>query len=314
MRAKMTSEGSWRMPFGWAIIALVVAIGLIGLTTSCEQGGDRPLETPVSSQWRCVMFFPYKLFGTHNEPPWNGYESTDSNHFYADRSGQPWEDDYRINGFKWVQSYGGNTTIYKSESLFGKTELQMRLTNRKSPVDGQQVNDRDNWVVKARAYGIDRWIVSLFGVPFRISADKHEAYIKEMADCYAWATRDQVAFLLGLECDRNMSSQEAIRLAQLVKKYAPGKRVLVGAASMTFLQEVAQMDPSLELWVEADRHPFNINMGNADQYLSKLRMLRDMGRKVWAGEYGDGNNIETLKYITGKATEMGCDMGCGYFR
>lgn len=265
--------------------------------------------------WKCPMFYPHQLNGTSGTPPWPGNRGVDSNQGYADHP-VAWENERRINAFKWTQIYGGNAQMFIAENLYGhseaKLELQMFLTNRKSPKDGHQMNDGENWIVKARAYGIQRWIVCLFNSPGSIiPVSARQDYVKQMCDCFDWATKDQVAFLVGLECNRNLSVAQVKEMCGWLQAYCGGKRIIVGSADAGFLK--ACSGNGVELWAESDQHPFDVNMSNADAYLAKLRDLQKYG-KVWAGEWGDGCNMEVMKYITQKAIAMGCDCGAGYFK
>ena len=284
---------------------------------------------PTASLWKCPMFFPWKLCGTNSNPPWPGNRGVDSNMGYADDHGQPWENQKRTNGFKWVQAYGGDTTFFIAERLYGHDvphlELQMFLTNRYSPEDGHQMNDEENWVVMARKYGIRRWIVDLFNDGPGIPVNLREDYVHQMADCYSWATKDEVAFMVCLESDEVMSVADVVKIATWINFYAPGKRIIVGSAVSNFLVQVVNAikaqnakpenkdkQVTVELWAECDQFPFDMSMKTADAYLKKLKDLTPYG-KVWAGEWGDGCNMELMKYVTTKSMAAGYDMGCGYF-
>jgi hypothetical protein len=287
---------------------------------------------PKAGLWKCPMFFQWKICGTNNNPPWPGNRGVDSNQGYASDHGMLGENEKRINGYKWVQAYGGDTTMFIAERLYGHDiphlELQMFLTNRLHPDGSRRMNDAENWVVKARAYGIQRWVVSLINNPDSIiPVNLREDYVHQMATCYEWATKEQVAFLIGLECSRNLSVAEVVQLATWVNFYAPGKRIIVGDATNNFLIAVANAikaqnakpenkdkQVTIELWSESDCHPFDLqSIKQADEYLNKLKDLQRYG-KVWAGEWGDGCNMEIMKYITPKSLAAGYDCGCGWFK
>ena len=273
-------------------------------------------SAPAGGVWKCAMFFPWKLYGTNSNPPWSGNRGVDSNQGYASDHGNSWENTKRLNGFKWVQAMGGDTTMFIAERLYGRDvphlELQMYLTNRTHPDgSGKQMQKSENFVLQARDYGIKRWVISLFDSPgSMIPVAAREDYIKQMCECYAWATSNEVAFLVGLECNRNMTVDQVKQIINWLKQYGNGKRIIVGSSNAAFLQACSGND--VELWTETDWHPFDTTMGNADAYLAKLRDLQKYGI-VWAGEFGNPNDVTTVKYITDKTLAMGCSMGCGKF-
>ncbi|MCX6994144.1 MAG: hypothetical protein NT011_13520 [Kiritimatiellaeota bacterium] len=262
------------------------------------------------------MFFPHKLYGTNVTPSWPGNSGVDSNLGFVSDHGNSWENDKRFNGFAWVRAMGGDTTIFISEKLYGNIELQMFLTNRASPVDGHRMNDAENWVVKARTYGINRWIVSLFNDDSTcIPANKHDDYIRQMAECYAWATAEQVAWMICLETNERFPNvNDVIQRIEWCKQYSPGRRVIVGSAQPDFLKQVAAsakaQNLGIELWLETAWHPFQTSMANADSYLAALKDLMKSG-PTWAGEFGNGSD-PSVAYISKKAIEIGC-VGIGSY-
>jgi hypothetical protein len=171
----------------------------------------------------------------------------------------------------------------------------------------------ENFVLQARDYGIQRWVVSLINNPDSIiPRASRQDYVKQMCDCFSWATKDQVAFLVGLECDRNMNVDEVKQMIGWLKAYGAGKRIIVGSADKPFLE--ACSGNGVELWCESDCHPFDLQtIKQADEYLAKLRDLQKYG-KVWDGERCAGGSGEVDKYITVQADKLGVDHGCGYFK
>lgn len=266
--------------------------------------------------FRCPMFYPHKLCGTNTTPPWSGPRGVDSNQCYASNHGQSWENEARLNAYKWTKEMGGNAQMFIAERLYGHDvphlELQMFLTNRAHPEDGHHMNDGENQIIIARKYGVKKWIVSLINNPdSTIPPIARQDYVKQMCDCFAWATPDEVVFLVGLECDRTLSVQEVKQMVNFLKIHSGGKRIVVGSAVEGYLK--ACSGDGVELWVESDQHPFDVNMGNADAYIRKLRDLQRYG-KVWAGEFGNPNDVVTCRYITKEATKLGVDFGCGDWR
>jgi len=273
---------------------------------------DPNTPPPAGGTWKCSMFFPHQICGTNQTPVWEGNSGVDSNMGYASDHGNSWENEKRINGFKWVQAYGGDTTMFIADSLYGQTELQMFLTNREHPdKPGYRLSGNDNWVLRAKTFGINRWVISLFNDGPSDALDNREDYIKEMCECYKWATETEVAFLICLEANEILSVGEVKQIVSLLKQYSGGKRIIVGSANSGFLKSCS--GNGVELWAECDEFPFDISMSTADAYLSKLANLSTFGR-VWAGEWGAGQSGEVDKYITQKALAAGYDMGCGYFK
>lgn len=266
--------------------------------------------------FKCPMFYPLKLCGTNANPSWAGNRGVDSNQGYASNHGQSWENESRLNAYKWTQAMKGNAQMFIAERLWGHDvphlELQMFLTNRASPVDGHRMGDSENQIVIARKYGVTKWIVSLINNPdSTIPVNGRQDYVAQMCECFQWATADEVVFLVGLECDRNMSVQEVRQMVNFLRMYGGGKRIAVGSADAGFLK--ACSGDGVELWVESDQHPFEVNMSNAPTYIQKLKDLQRYG-KVWAGEFGNPNDIETCRYITKEAAKLGVDYGCGDWR
>jgi len=268
--------------------------------------------------WKCSMFFPYK-----SGSAWSGNQGVDSSLGYASCHGTAGENERRQNMYKQIQSNGGDTLIFISERLYGRDvphlELQMFLTNRLHPDGSRRMNDAENEVIKARAYGINRWIVSLFnddstyfndGEPKIFNATLFEDYIKQMCECYAWATVDEVAFMTCLESNERFSVDQWTQIIGWIRQYSNGKRIIVGSASSDFLKAVRARNTDVEMWAETsteiggDGHPFLLNMTNADKYLSKLKDLIKTG-KTWAGEYGRGSD-EAAQYVTKQAQLIGC--------
>jgi hypothetical protein len=262
------------------------------------------------------MFYPHKLCGTNTTPPWPGNSGVDSLLGFVDIHGNNWEKDARRNGYAWIKKMGGDAAVIIAEKLRGNVELAMFLTNAKHPQDGHRMNDAENEVVIARkSYDVNRWIVSLFNDDSTsIPANGHETYIKEIAGYYDWATAEQVAWMICLETNERFSATDAVQRAEWVKKYSPGRRIIVGSASSEFLKLVATAAKSrnvaIELWKETDWHPFQTSMSNADAYLKQLADLQKYG-PTWAGEFGNGSD-PAVTYISKKAIEMGC-VGVGSY-
>jgi hypothetical protein len=257
-------------------------------------GGYNP---PSGGLWKASMFFPHKLCGTNTTPPWQGNSGVDSSLDYATCHGESWEVARRLNMYKWQQAMGSDTMLFIAERLYGHDnahlELQMFLTNMKHPGDGHQMNDKENEVVKARAYGVNRWIVDLFNDDdTSIPGNAWEDYVKQMCHCYSWATPQQVAFMVCLETNERFSVAQTKQICGWIRQYGNGKRIIVGSASAGFLRDCS--GNGVELWSETDWHPFQTNASNANTFIDKCKMLKAYGPS-WAGEFGDGRNPVVAK-------------------
>ena len=298
------------------IIKWATGIKLWELIINAIKGGGSS-NGSAGTLWKCVMFFPHKICGTNVTPSWPGNKGVDSPLEFAYCHGQSWENDFRQNCYKQIQALGGDTIIFISERLYGRDvphlELQMFLTNRAHPVDGHRMNDAENEVVKARKYGVNRWIIDLFNDDSTlISVTQYEDYIKQMGECYSWASDDEVAVMVCLETDERFKTVGSVtQIIKWIRQYFPGKRIIVGSANSDFLKAVRAANADIEMWAETDGHPFTLNMSNADKYIDKLKGLIKAG-KTWAGEYGDGQNA-AVAYVSEKAIDAGC-AGIGCFK
>jgi hypothetical protein len=145
-----------------------------------------------------------------------------------------------------------------------------------------------------------------------------EAFIKDLAAAYSTARNIRVVWIIGLECNRNMSVQQVCQVANWVRQYAgPSAQIVCGSASQDFLKGVHAADSKIGLWKEQDGHPINAALTQATYpaYLSELDELsRLVGAKnVFAGEwYCMDENLR--KSITSKILEKGMNCGCGQFK
>jgi hypothetical protein len=135
-------------------------------------------------------------------------------------------------------------------------------------------------------------------VPF----DKLEAWIAKLAANYAWANSEQVAFMTCLETSEIMSIDQCKQAVAWCRRYAPTKRVIVGAQSISYLQALA--GTGAELWYEIRTNPFQMSQAIADQYIADLQQLIPHG-PTWAGEYW--STVAPFgAYISKRALEIGC--------
>ena len=258
---------------------------------------------PGAGLWRGSMFFPHMIYGSSATPPWPGNSGVDSILGYAGvdgEAGKPWYSQKILNSFAWIQAMGADTLIYISEG-FAKDSSRLKLLCDPST--------SGNYVVQARKYGIKRWVVSLFNDGPLLA--NREPYVKMMCEAYAWADKNEVAWLIGLETNETMSVAVIRQIIGWLKQYGGGKRILIGSASASFLKQFS--GDGVELWAETDWHPFQTTMQNAPIYLNKLVDLQKCG-KTWAGEWGRGGAVDVDKFITQKAIALGMDCGSGYYK
>ena len=260
---------------------------------------------PGEGTWKCCLFYPHKLHDVGGTPIWPGNRGVDSMMDSAidAANNESWQAARRTNGLKWTQAYGGDTAFYIAEPLFNNPALQEYFTS-------------DNGIVKeAREFGIKRWVVSLFNDGALPPADIREAYIKQICECYGWASKHEVAFLVGLECDETMTAGVVRSIVDLLKQHGGDKRIIVGSASASFLKSCEDSCPGIELWKEVNSSPLPFDMTEADakNYIAQLKELKLYG-KVWAGEWGCGDADDLAESVTRQALELGCDCGSGFYK
>jgi len=259
--------------------------------------------SPGAGTWRGCLFIPHKIYDVGGTPVWPGNRGADSLMGAASDAveGQPWQAAKRTNWFKWAQAYGADTWFYIAEPLFNNP-----------PVLGYFSNENGEFIQEARKHGIKRGVVSMFNDGALMPVANREPHIKSVCEAYAWANANEIAYLVGLECDETMSVEVVRQIVGWLKQYGGGKRIIVGSANANFLKAFSA--DGVELWAECDEFPFDLTtIIRADVYLAKLRDLQSSG-KVWAGEWGAGGAGEVDKYITAQSEKLGVDHGSGYYK
>ena len=242
-------------------------------------------------------------------PPWiTNATYPDCSFAYASNDPHSWADDYRLNIAKQTQALGGDTITYLAEYLYGRTSLTDRLCNALSP---------GNIVIPARSYGINRWVVTLFDSPNSLIlplADRAQAYVDQMVATYAWATPDQVAYLIGTECNRNMPVSMVAEAACYIRSKCNGKRILVGSALPDFLKACWQADHAIELWLETKWNPVTEEgKANWQEYAKSLEGLMKLA-PTWAGEWWCSDPAKSLEMCK-EAVAIGiAGFGSGRFK
>jgi len=258
---------------------------------------------PGAGTWRGCLFIPHKIYGAGGTPIWPGNRGVDSlmGSAYDAAEGKTWQAAKRSNWFQWAQSYGADTWFLIAEPMFNNPAVLKYFSGEK-----------EGFIQEARKNGIKRGVVDLFNDGALPPSSIQEPYIKQICDAYSWATANEIAFLVGLECDETMSVAVVKQIVGWLKQYGGGKRIIVGSANADFLKAVA--GEGVELWVECDEFPFDLTtIVRADVYLAKLRDLQSSG-KVWDGERCAGGAGEVDKYITEQSGKLGCDHGSGYYK
>jgi hypothetical protein len=270
-----------------------------------------------ANDFKCCMFYPHQLFGTSQIPQWKGSYGVDSLLGYSLVDGQSWASSFRHNGYAWIRGQGGNAAIYIADSqMHNNVEMQMRLTNRADPKTGQRIEASKNEVIIARNnYGVDKWIVSLFNDGDTcVSPAQFEQYIAEITGCYDWASDTQVAYMVCLETEDRFNASDTVKICNLIAKYAPTKRIIVGSQVENLLLSVADNHSSAELWFEQATHPTQqpLTLESAKPFIASLdRLSAKVGpAKVWGGEWW-AKDKATRQNISRQILARGYNCGSG---
>lgn len=222
-------------------------------------------------KWRCSMFFPKQGGGI------------DSSLAYAHPTADEAFRHYVVDG---IRSMGGDTLLFIADMMYGKPEIQ-------KAVDASMGYAVDK--------GIKHLIVDIRNDNGDVPFDKLEAWIAQLASNYSWANSEQVAFMTCLETSEIMSLDQCRQAVAWCKRYAPTKRVIVGAQSIPYLQALA--GTGAELWYEIRTNPFQLNQQIADQYIADLQQLIPHG-PTWAGEFWPISPYDA--FISKRSLEIGC--------
>jgi hypothetical protein len=224
-------------------------------------------------KWRCSMFF---------NKPGGGIESSLA---YAHPTADAAFRRYVCDG---IRSMGGDTLLFIADMMYGWPDIQKAV---------------DESMAYAVSVGIKHLIVDIRNDNGDVPFDKLEAWIAKLAESYAWANSEQVAFMTCLETSEIMPDVNQCRQAVAwIKRYAPTKRVIVGAQSISYLQALA--GTGCELWYEIRTNPFQMSQAIADQYIADLQQIIPYG-PAWAGEFW--STVAPFgAYISKRALEIGC--------
>jgi len=231
-------------------------------------------------RWKCSMFFKA------GDNLWDNNKGVASSLNWGNIGGEC-NAEWRKFMYRSIIDNGGDTLLFIAEKLFNNPALQAQLMS--------ELNT-------AISHGLRRLIISVKNDNGDMAWENMESYIAQLAQCASIANSDQVAFLTCLETNEVWSVEQTKQVIACLKKYAPLKRVIVGAQDLAFLR--ALKGTKCELWYEIKTSPFGLSQSIADQYIAELQSLLPYG-PVWAGEYWDGSS-ELSKYITRRALEIGC--------
>ena len=297
-----------------------------------------PVVVTTDTLVRCSMFIPQK----EPKAPWitMGPPWADSTQAYARSHGSSWENDYR----KWIVTSLGlwkaNAVTFFADKLKGAIELEMYLCDTASPVDGHHIADSANSAIWLKNVGVTNHIPILTDSPdWPIPFNQLDAFIKDIVNAYKTARGINVIYMIGLECNRNMTVAQVVQVANMVRKYAGiGARVICCSQDMNFLKSVHSADNGIELGKEQDGHPFQasvyrvlgalrlsktlvhsrlglpLDQNTGAAYISQLDQLALLvgKNKVWADEWWAKNDV-TRRDITRKILAKGYNCGCGQF-
>jgi len=223
-------------------------------------------------KWRCSMFFPRQGGGV------------ESSLAYAHPTA---DEKFRKGAIDGIRSMGGDTLLFIADMMYGKPEIQKAV---------------DASLGYAVEKGIKHLIVDIRNDNGDVPFDKLEAWIAQLAANYAWANSEQVAFMTCLETSEIMNLDQCRQAVAWCKRYAPTKRVIVGAQSISYLQALA--GTGAELWYEIRTNPFQMSQAIADQYIADLQQIIPYG-PTWAGEFW--SPVAPFgAYISKRALEIGC--------
>lgn len=275
-----------------------------------------PVPVPATGLVRGVMFCAQKS----PRAPWITTPANwpDSTQAYFRCAGAAWENDYRTWLVKAVSQWGGNAVIAFADQLAKMSTAFACFTCDTVEEDGQHVPDDENSAV---------WLVKACGSPFyfinvltdspdlTVPLSGMDAFVKYVVSCFKGARGIVPLYLIGLECNRNLSVAQVLQIAAQVRKYAGADaRVIAGSASLDFLKSLHAADAGLELWKEQDGHPINAALTSATvpAYLAELDQLAALvgPRRTWAGEWYAAD-AATRKSITAQLTAKGLQCGCG---
>lgn len=222
-------------------------------------------------KWRCSMFFP-KAGG--------GIESSLA---YAHPSA---DEKFRKGVIDGIRSMGGDTLMFICDMMYGKPEIQKAI---------------DDSMGYAISKGIKHIILDVKNDNTDLPFSKIEGFIQQLACSYSWANSEQVAFMTCLETSEVLSVEQTQQMVRWCKRYAPTKRVIVGAQNIGFLKAIGN---GCEMWYEIRTNPFQLNQQIADQYIADLQQLIPHG-PTWAGEYWS-TVAPYGAFISKRSLEIGC--------
>jgi len=289
--------------------------------TPSPQPDPSPVPVPASSLVKCAMFIPAK--SSHD--PWPqlaGVEDT-NDWVRAHPHGPAWETDYRKYCISQLQAMGANAIMYYADALKGAKELQCYICDTEYTRDGkdhQHIPDSDNCAVWLAKAGVTVHVVTLTDSPaVTIPWAQYDNFVKEMVAAYATARKNiisRVVWLVGLECNRNMTVDLVNTVAGYVWKYA-GKdaEVVCGSSNQDFLKQVHAKNKNIQLWKETDGHPINaaLTLSTCQGYIRQLDELAALvgPSKIYAGEWW---SYQDMTAITKLITAKGYNCGCGRFK
>lgn len=232
-------------------------------------------------KWKCSMFFPA------GNNTWDNNQGVTSSLNWSNISG-PCSPAWRVFMYDAIVRNGGDTLLHIGEKMFNNPTLQAQL---KAELE------------TAQRHGIKRIIHSLKNDNQDFQWANMEHYILQMAQFYAGASDEQVAFMSCLESDEPniLTVDQCRQMAAWVNQYAPGKRFIVGSANPSFLNAVG---PGIEKWLEIQSGPFHLSQQIVDGYIANLKKFIPF-QDIWAGEFWDGS-AQLSKLISKWALENGC--------
>ena len=246
------------------------------------------------------------------QDPWITVAGVDDCGFdYVDCQGKPWMVAKRQWIAAGIKERGGNACIYFVDPLNGNGAMQGFLIDA-AAADGSHVKDADNSAVWLANAGVTIHVPILTHNPtLTIPLSGMDGLVKSLAKGYASARPtviSRVVWLIGLECERNLTVTNIQTIAASIRTYAGANaEIWAGGQNLTFLQAVQAADPKIGAWKEQDGSlpAAPLTMATAPAYIAEVKLLKPgIGGEFMA-------NQATRKWITAQFMVAGLNQGCG---
>lgn len=252
----------------WQVVAHTAAGIVTGPVWRFTTAFDPPPPPPVptnappltSSQPKGGMFTPQ----LSQKQPWIEVRyiagktdlCPDSMQDYARCKGKAWESDKRRYCANVLKAIGADTLWFYSDVLVSGGDAFQGFIVDKVGADGNHVPDAENsarWLVAA---GVTNFGNIVYDSPDPINFGNQASYIKQLVGAYQGARNIHKLFLIGTECNRNMTpAQVHGTIVELHNNGVDDANIWVGSSSPAFLDAVLALDPGVGQWLEQASDP-----------------------------------------------------------